>query len=329
MHIILSRTDNIGDVILTLPMAALLKQQWPASKITLLGKSYTESIANCCPSIDTFLNWDEIKRSPKNQLPKADVIIHVFPNKKIAKLAKASKIKQRIGTSRRWYHWLYCTDNVSFSRAQSDLHEAQLNIKLLKPLKINLQPSLNELAQLTTLQNTSTPNDKIQSFLSRDKFNLLIHPLSNKSAREWPMQHFIDLCNTLPTEQFNIIVTGSKDEFKLLKNTLFPFCKNIRDTSGKLTLAELIALIQSADGIVVGSTGPLHIAASSGIKTLGLFPPKKNINPKRWGPIGKQATYIIDKDNCDVACNHSYCPCMQNITVSKVHTIITGWLKDD
>ena len=311
-------------------MASFLKKKWPNCSITLLGKTYTQSIADCCPYIDNFLNWDELKTQTNNQLLKADVIIHVFPNKKIAALAKHSKIKKRIGTSRRWYHWLYCTDRVKFSRAKSNQHEAQLNLKLLKPLNIDIQPNLETLSQLTTLQKHNTNNnEKLQQILSSDKFNLIIHPLSNKSAREWPIQHFIELCNSLPEDQFNIIITGSKQESLILKHKLLPFCKHVRDTCGKLSLSELISLIQSADGIVVGSTGPLHIAASSGINTLGLFPPKKNINPERWGPIGKKASYLTDKSECKIACDNTNCPCMQNISVSQVHQTITGWLNND
>lgn len=36
-HIMISRTDGIGDVILTLPMIGALRTYFPEAKITLLG----------------------------------------------------------------------------------------------------------------------------------------------------------------------------------------------------------------------------------------------------------------------------------------------------
>ena len=42
--IILSRTDAIGDVILTLPVAAYLEQVFPETQIIFLGKDYTKDI---------------------------------------------------------------------------------------------------------------------------------------------------------------------------------------------------------------------------------------------------------------------------------------------
>ena len=68
MHIILSRTDNIGDVVLTLPMAVLLKKKWPGCKISLLGKSYTQSIAEHCTYVDNFLNYDEVLNRATNHI---------------------------------------------------------------------------------------------------------------------------------------------------------------------------------------------------------------------------------------------------------------------
>ena len=84
--IIISRTDSIGDVILTVPLAGILKQKFPNSIISFLGKTYTKSIIDCCEHIDEFLNWDEIQKT--GFLTEYDTIIHVFPNKVIAKLAK-------------------------------------------------------------------------------------------------------------------------------------------------------------------------------------------------------------------------------------------------
>jgi len=56
--ILISRTDSIGDVCLTLPICAALKQKFPSARIVFLGKSYTQAIIESCPAVDEFLNWD-------------------------------------------------------------------------------------------------------------------------------------------------------------------------------------------------------------------------------------------------------------------------------
>jgi ADP-heptose:LPS heptosyltransferase len=92
--------------------------------------------------VDKFINWDDLLNAPKTERAQAfralnaDVIIHVFPNKEIAALAKKVRVPMRIGTSHRAYHLLTCTHRLNFTRKRSDFHEAQLNFELLKPFGV-------------------------------------------------------------------------------------------------------------------------------------------------------------------------------------------------
>ncbi len=146
-RILISRTDNLGDVILTLPMAGILKKEIPDCYILFLGKAYTKPLIDACEFVDEFLDWDEIRgmRDPGSGIRDVNVIIHVFPDKEIQKLAKKVGIPMRIGTSHRWYSWLYCNKLIHYSRKNSNLHEAQLNLKLLEPLGITKEYSLEEI----------------------------------------------------------------------------------------------------------------------------------------------------------------------------------------
>ena len=44
--IIISRTDSIGDVMLTLPLCVWLKEKYPNTELVFLGRTYTESIVS-------------------------------------------------------------------------------------------------------------------------------------------------------------------------------------------------------------------------------------------------------------------------------------------
>src|SRR5215469_9660524 len=128
--VIISRTDAIGDVVLTLPMAGILKEMYPDVRIFFLGRSYTEELVRISAHIDGFLNWDELKLLPEAEAVKAmketgaDTIVHVFPDKRIARIARAARIETRVGTTNRIYHWLTCNRLVKLSRRHSPFHEA-------------------------------------------------------------------------------------------------------------------------------------------------------------------------------------------------------------
>jgi ADP-heptose:LPS heptosyltransferase len=60
-RIIISRTDSIGDVVLTLPLCAWLKEKFPEVKLTFLGKNYTREVVNSFDCVDEFISVEEIE----------------------------------------------------------------------------------------------------------------------------------------------------------------------------------------------------------------------------------------------------------------------------
>ena len=55
-NIIISRTDSIGDVVLTLPVAGILKRNFPNLQIAFMGRSYTKPVIEACKYVDTFID---------------------------------------------------------------------------------------------------------------------------------------------------------------------------------------------------------------------------------------------------------------------------------
>ncbi|MBX2841528.1 MAG: hypothetical protein KTR26_07135 [Flammeovirgaceae bacterium] len=290
--VIISRTDNLGDVILTLPLTGFLKLKYPELNILFIGKKYTESIINTSQNVDEFLDREEIIKTGK--LPDADAIIFVFPDKDLASIAKKSKIKTRIGTSHRLFHWLFCNKLINFSRKKSDLHEAQLNFKLFKGLNLETEVQQEDLAQFFNLKAKPLQNPEVEKLINPEKTNLILHPKSKGSAREWPMESYQNLVEHLPKDKFNFFISGTHDEglkIKAENNEIFGL-ENVIDITGKFSLEEFISFIDLTQGLIACSTGPLHIAAGLGKFALGIYPSNRPMHPGRWAPIGEKATFI-------------------------------------
>ncbi len=320
--VIISRTDSIGDVVLTLPVAGVIKAKYPNCKVLFLGKTYTQPIVETSVYIDEFLNWDELQQedNPSKALKKleADVFIHVFPNKKLARVVHKAKIPYRVGTTNRLFHLFTCNKKVAFSRKKSDLHEAQLNLKLLQPLAITDDLSLKELSSYLRLEKTQPLKPELQELIIKDKINVILHPKSKGSAKEWGLQNFANLIELLPQEKFEIFITGTKDEGELIGDNL-PFdTPNVKSLIGKLTLNEFIAFIGNTDGLVAASTGPLHIAGALNKKAIGLFSPKRPIHPRRWRPLGINSEALVFDESCEKCSNNVSCNCIQKISPQQV-----------
>ena len=323
-RIIISRTDSLGDVVLTLPAAGILKQLYPSSYIYFLGRTYSKPLIKTCEYVDEFLNWDEISKLQDNDQVNyikslnCDTIIHVFPNKNISRLAWKSNIQCRIGTSHRLYNIFYCNYRIGLSRKTSDLHEVQLNLKLFTPLGITYNYSLDDIPKFYGLKKVSLLPSKYGNLLDKSKFNLILHPKSKGSAREWGLDNFSKLITLLPSDKYKIFISGTNDDKQLLLPFLETNKDKITDITGLMNLDEFLSFIASADGLVAASTGPLHIASALGKVAIGLYAPMLPIHPGRWSPVGTNASFLVINKNCDDCRKGGNCKCIIDITPQKV-----------
>lgn len=319
----MSRTDSIGDVVLTLPMAGLIKSKFPDCKVIFLGRTYTKDIVALSEFVDEFINYDEIEKlQPKQQIKflqnyEADIFLHVFPRKKIADLAKAAKIPMRVGTTNRIYHWFACDKLIKLSRKKSDLHEAQLNFKLLAFLDINTNIALHEVQKYYGFTRVPQLDEIYNTLIDRTKFNLILHPKSKGSAKEWGLDNFKKLIDLLPSEKFKIFISGTKQDGDLMKDFIKQNPK-ATDITGQLSLQQFSAFINEADGLVAASTGPLHIAAALNKVAVGLFSPKRPIHPGRWMPLGKKAHTLVFDERCPVCLAKEDCDCITKIKPEEI-----------
>lgn len=346
--VLISRTDALGDIVLTLPLCGWIKKYRPDSKIIFLANSYSESLVKACHYVDQVFvleKWDKWTVDHIKTL-QIDAIIHVFPNKNIAKKSFKASIPLRIGTSHRFYHWLYCNNLLHLSRKKSNLHESQLNLLLAKGLGLSNKVSLDKIKDLYGLTPIVSIPSWINEILLKDnRFNLVLHPKSRGSAREWPVDHFVQLIQLLPKALFQIWITGSKLEGELLRKEnkdLFSF-SHVQDITGQLNLNELISFLNEIDGLIACSTGPLHIASALGKNTLGLYPPIKPMDPKRWGPVGQLSNYLCLDSNCSKCrdrhknkiklntnntsgADNNHCSCLNSITSEDVAKKVLLWM---
>jgi ADP-heptose:LPS heptosyltransferase len=320
-RIIISRTDNIGDVILTLPMATVIKNRYPDSRVIFMGKPYTRAIIERCAYVDEYVNWEEIRKDARDlNRVGADLIIHVFNNREVARAARTARIKYRLATSHRLYNLWTCNRFVHFSRRKSDLHEAQLNLKMLTPLGINTGFTRPDIVGLYGWKELNPDCRRFKAYFN-DKFNLILHMKSYGNAKEWPAGEFLKLAELLPHDRFNLLITGTEPEGAAIRKEIPGIftLPHVTDVTGKFDIDTFFDFIQCSDGLLSCSTGPLHIAAATGVRTLGLFPSARPKHAGRWGPLGKKAAYLEDTNPMDAPLN---------IPVQDVFEKLMKWTKN-
>ncbi|WP_345029166.1 glycosyltransferase family 9 protein [Ravibacter arvi] len=323
--IIISRTDALGDMVLTLPMAAFLKESFPRCKVYFLARKYTQPLISLCRHIEGFIDYDVLNGLPEAeqiaclQQYQADIFVNVLPKRSLASLAKKAGIPQRIGTFNRWYHWLSCNQLIRLSRSRSDLHEAQLNFQLLRTLikKVDLP------AEIIPQYYAVTPPPFFDfGFIPKsDKSLIILHPKSSGNGKEWGIENYNALLGLLNPDTHQVVICGLPGEAEHIA----PIFKNhpwVVDAIGRLSLTEYVSLISRADALVASGTGPLHIAAMMGIKAIGLFPLRKDIGPGRWRPLGKQAVVLVAAETCGPCSAGNSCECISEIKPQRVANLL-------
>jgi len=308
-------------------MAGLIKKYFPKCKVYFLGRSYTKDVAALSEHVDEFINYDEIEKlEPAKQIDflkqiSADIFVHVFPKKEIARLAKQAGIPLRVGTTNRLYHWFFCNKLIKLSRKNSLLHESQLNIKLLSFLNIETNISFDEIKEHYGFTKILKLNQEYRALIDPSKFNLILHPKSKGSAREWGLDNFEKLISHLPAEKYKIFISGTEQDGELMKDFLNKN-KDVTNLTGKLSLQQFIVFINAADGLVAASTGPLHIAAALGKKAIGLFSSMRPIHPGRWMPVGNDAHALVFSKDCEECRKNNNCKCIREISPQQIVNLL-------
>ena len=315
-RILISRIDSIGDVVLTLPLAIVLKRKYPDAEILFLGQEYTRPVIKRCPGVDRFIDKKSIQSGGDFKKLNVDAILHVYPEKSIASFAKSAGIPIRIGTSHRIYHWWTCNKRLNLGRKNSEQHEAQLNLKLGVPLGISENISLSEITGWDIFRKKEV-SERIRSMIDTGKKNVILHPTSKGSAREWGLENFSALLKMLPPEKFNLFLSGTVADGKLLVDwsNQHPGIKNM---CGQLSLDELMDLISVSDALVAASTGPLHLAAAYGIHAIGIYAPIRPMHIGRWGPVGRKAKAFSLLKNCSDCRQTGDCHCIREVPPSQI-----------
>jgi len=319
MHLIISRTDAIGDVCLTLPAIGWLKSIHPDWRITLLVKAYAAPVARACQWVDQVAVLPEemnaMQLSSWLRELQADHIVHVFPNRRIAAAANQAGIHKRSGVWGRIYHWFNCNNRVWLSRARSQHHEAYLNLLLLsKILKIPC-PEDAEMRQKVVdwsgMRFAPTPLADI----SKD---IILHPYSRGNGREWPIEYLAELAHLMIKDGWHPVVGGTPADAQRFAGEQHLFPATCTSMMGLDSLEAYMQRIADAAGLVACSTGPLHIAALMGKAAVGVYAPKPLISQQRWGAIGPACTNLQLPGPCETVCSNHDCACMRDVTALQV-----------
>lgn len=317
---LLIRIDRIGDLILTLPadQQPTLKDyqcHWFISK----GLGFIPDHADPKRSFHewqkqfSFKQFFEFIKAIRKINPDVSVSFHSPWWVPLALFI--ARVPKRIGVLSKWHSYLFLNKGIRQKRSKCEHHELEYNHLLVHQ---GLEDSTQ--IQFPHLKLKAKPVD-----LEFPKKFVVVHPGMAGSALNWPLEYYEDLINRL-TKNSDIIVTGTATDqtiLKPLKKKLFANTR-IHWWDEKLSGQQLIATLSKAQAVFAPSTGVIHIAASLGVPTYGIYSPVKVQRAERWGPKGDQTEFFAPNVDCPghFKCLGSVCThynCMELVTAPEIY----------
>lgn len=300
MNIIVSRTDKIGDLVLSIPSFFMIKKMYPESKLTVLVRNYNYDVVKNLPYIDKVIKIDDysdLELLEEVAKLKADIFIALFTDKFVGRIARASKAKLRVGPYSKLHSYFTYNKGVFQKRSKSIKNEAEYNLDLIKSIDSRLFDEKFEID--TKIYYEETHKSFIENFLSEKQIKsfILIHPFSGGSAKNITDTQYVELIERIATNTPDkSIILSSSFADKERAEKISANCKNeVTTFVNEGSLLNLVALIDKADVFIGTSTGPTHLAGALGKKIIAIYPIKKTQSTLRWGVYGNNnmVEYIL------------------------------------
>ena len=151
---------------------------------------------------------------------------------------------------------------------------------------------------------------------------VVLHPGASVPARAWSPHRAAAAARELARAGWRVVVTGDRAEKHLTAEVAGDWAV---DLGGQTSLAELAGVLAGAAAVVVGNTGPAHLAAAVGTPVVSLFAP--TVPAARWAPYGVRTVLLGDpqapcRDTRARVCPVPGHPCLDTVTPAQVRAAV-------
>ena len=145
-RILITRTDRIGDVILSLPAIKAVRKAFPDDYIAIIVQPRIDDLLKGNPYVDEVIVYDKSKKHKgvlKNlgfikwlRSKKFDIVLNLHSTKRMNLLCFLAGIPKRVGYARGKADFLL-TDKIEYTKKLGEKHEAEYSLDILRYLGIN------------------------------------------------------------------------------------------------------------------------------------------------------------------------------------------------
>lgn len=282
-HIAILQTAFLGDVVLALSLAQVIRNNYPDVKISFVSTPLAAGISSSFKAVDSVISYD--KRGIRKGLDGikhiatylneqgVDCIISAHRSLRSSLVTYFAKPKYSVGFNTSSLSWLY-KKRIKYIKYY---HEIERNLSLLKAfadyesLNLNYRPLELDIAE----NDINFVESMIVSHTLSPEKIIALAPGSIWETKKWKEGHFNELSTMLNKNGFSSVLIGSEADAEL--------CSRIANQSGSLsfggqfTLPQTIYFLSRIKLLLTNDSAPTHFAGLVNCPTVTLFGPTSPI----------------------------------------------------
>ncbi len=331
-RILVTRTDRIGDVILSTPVFSALRNRYPNAYIAALIATSNRDLVEGNPNLDEVILYEKSGRH-KSWLRtfqfarmlrsrRFDVIINLHANNRVHWISFIAGIPMRIGYRKK--NAFLLTHTVLDEKWKGDRHESEYNFDLLRFVNVSLPPKIEPFVPLRPVCKFQLEQILKHEHLSPEDPYMVIHPSASCPSRLWRAERYAKVGDVL-SKRWNariILVAGGGGD-RMFTDRVASFMKNKPiNLAGRLSLGMLAWLLKGSRLLISNDSGPMHMASALDVRLVAIFGRNRpGLAPKRWRPLGTKSSYVQKDVGC-LECAAHRCNlgflCLDEVTVEDV-----------
>ena len=332
--ILIIRTAYIGDVVMTLPMLAPIRQRFPHARISFLTCTSCAAVLQNNPYVDEILTYCPFWFYPTRKLQyfeflstigrrQFDLVIETRGDiRELLLLVFPLKTRHRVGCAAGGGGYLL-SHPVPYHGPK---HRVDYHLDLARFLGCSVDQDMSWSLYLDESEQAQVDVLLANHQVPAGKAIYTLHPGSRKPLKCWPADRFAAIADWLAEETgCPVVLTGSPDEMPLVQEVIDHMKTRPVNLAGATTLRQLAAIIGRSALFVCNDSSPMHLAVAMNTPTIAIFGPSKSRETGPYGP-GHQ---VVEKDfPCRFSCDEDLChfpennQCMKAIAVADVQAAI-------
>jgi ADP-heptose:LPS heptosyltransferase/GT2 family glycosyltransferase len=341
-RILIVKVDHIGDCVTAVPAVRRLRRYFPRARISVLSGRASLPIWVSEPCVDETIPFDFFHaRSSQGKIAvsheargaletllrerRFDLAIDLRKQPDTRELLQLCGARYRVGFDTQGrFPWLDVAlewdEDVPLRTKHG--HIADDLLALVETLALQSEPRRD--AFITRPRGAPPlPPKELKRMLAKPL--ICVHCAAGSPMRQWPTEKFAELIALLLEHgDFNVALIGGPDEKELNEQVLQSLGAppQVFNLVGRLSLEHLPKLLARAALFVGNNSGPHHLAAALGVRTVGIH--SGVVDAREWGPLGPGALAIRRNMSCSPCFieHPKDCPrglaCLNDLPVSAV-----------